>query len=763
MRLLTLLFLLSQYDAIAVNYYLSKKGNDNNAGTSKVKPWCTLKKLNEFVRTAHYGDSIFFERGSIFNGQLEISRSGLYLGAYGFGAKPIINGSIELKNWTLFKKNIWRTDCPDCISDPNNLFIDGIPQPLGRYPNNAYLSLSSYMPMKNQVSDKSLNFPDGYWNNAELVVKSSRWTIDRAFITQYADKAFTLLEKSSYDLLPGFGYFIQKHLSTLDHDGEWYFDLKHKQLYVYMKSGFIPSQHHIALSDTEVGLNAEGANNLIIENIVFDKQSHAGVRIRNSADVTLNKIEISSSGKNGLEIIGCKNSSVENSEITDSSNNGVEWSESAGGKFTYNTINRSGHRPGRGASGNGSYIALYITPSSQSKGNITIEYNKIDSTGYSAIDFRTAHTQIKNNTITNFCLTKDDGGGIYTWKNTGGDNIIEGNIIRGGLGSGDGTINKDESYASGIYIDDHSSELVIKNNVASKCAMAGIFIHNAHNIKLVGNTLYSNGNIVGNREKGQLYIKTDNGELDNKANLNLQVTQNKLMASNETSFCLFLSLNEKEGFKRIGCFSQNQFSALLVNQVLAELYTQSGLCSAPEQFSLQQWQLASNNETGSSFKIMPSNGSLNVAGEDFILGEGLEGWMSWPEKSSIEKEKGDSSKHGFKVNIPVEIKEALLYHRGIYLNERKLYRLTFSVKSVEPGKIEFAPLMANSPWTAIGKYSCFPTDATYKTFTYYFKCEKSGIEARINFKSNSTFWIKEITLFEVGADSNEKNKTVTLN
>src|SRR6185369_8048186 len=161
---------------------------------------------------------------------------------------------------------------------------------------------------------------------------------------------------------------------------------------------------------------------------------------------------------------------------------------------------------------------------------------------------------------------KDDGAGIYTWKNTGGDNIIEGNTIRNGLGSGEGTINKDESYASGIYIDDHSSEIEVKNNVVSKCALAGIFIHNAHNIKLIGNTLYSNGNSLGNRVKGQLFIKTDNGELDNKANLNLEVTQNKLMASSETSFCLYLSINAKEDLKRIGRFSQNQFSAILANQ-----------------------------------------------------------------------------------------------------------------------------------------------------------------------------------------------------
>ncbi len=93
-------------------------------------------------------------------------------------------------------------------------------------------------------------------------------------------------------------------------------------------------------------------------------------------------------------------------------------------------------------------------------------------------------------------MVKDDGAGIYTWKNSGKENIIERNTIRNGIGSGEGTLNKDERYASGIYMDDHSSNIYIKNNSISNCAMAGIFIHNAlcqwelHGQPREGTTLY---------------------------------------------------------------------------------------------------------------------------------------------------------------------------------------------------------------------------------------------------------------------------------
>jgi hypothetical protein len=91
----------------------------------------------------------------------------------------------------------------------------------------------------------------------------------------------------------------------------------------------------------------------------------------------------------------------------------------------------------------------------------------------------------------------------------------------------------------------------------------------------------------------------------------------------------------------------------------------------------------------------------------------------------------------------------LLYHQGIFLDDSKIYRLTFSAASTKPGKIEFVPLMAQSPWDATGKYMCFSVDSTYKTYTYYFKCKKNNVESRLNFKSNSTFWIKDLNLYEV--------------
>ncbi len=259
---------------------------------------------------------------------------------------------------------------------------------------------------------------------------------------------------------------------------------------------------------------------------------------------------------------------------------------------------------------------------------------------------------------------------------------------------------------------------------------------------------------MGNREKGQLYIKLDSiGEWKGEK-IDLEVTQNKFMATSENVFCLFLSADKKEYLYRLGKFDQNQFTAYHANHVIAVSSLQYDICSTPEEFTLDEWQKISPQEKESTFKILSSKGNFATSGAELIhtqkYNSPSEGWMTWPAQSSIKKEKIQSTKdYSLKINITSDIKEALVYHTGIYFDNEKVYRLTFSAASTKPGKIEFVPLMANSPWAALGKYACFPVDTTYRTYTYYFKCDKNNVEARANFKSNSTFWIKNITLFEV--------------
>ena len=78
------------------NYYFSDSGNDSNSGSQK-NPWKSLSKLNS--SELNPGDSIFFNRGDSFFGELVVNGSGtasepIVFTSYGSGNKPIISGKV---------------------------------------------------------------------------------------------------------------------------------------------------------------------------------------------------------------------------------------------------------------------------------------------------------------------------------------------------------------------------------------------------------------------------------------------------------------------------------------------------------------------------------------------------------------------------------------------------------------------------------------------------------------------------------------------
>jgi parallel beta-helix repeat protein len=754
--LLILLIIVFAYDAEATNYYLSVKGNDNNNGTSKTTPWHSLKRLYQNNEILLPGDSILLESGSIFPGSIKLSCSDIYIGAYHSGPKPIITGAQSLSSWKYFKNNIWISTCEACTTVPGNVYINGKSQPLGRFPDVGYRTIAGSLQQISSLTDSTLKFNDNYWNHAEVVVRSSRWTLDRLTVDHFTENTFHFTRDASYSLENGFGYFIQNHISTLNKNGEWYFDPMTKSVYLYLSNGKHPDNFLVEVALVDFGLTGANVKNILIENIVIQCYRIAGVNFQNGFNVKLEGLDVLTAGRNGMEIIGCENIRVNNCSISESNNNGVQWSDNISGEFTHNSICQTGLQPGRGESGNGTYIGIFITADQPVKANYLFQFNTIDSTGYSAIDFRTGNTQIQNNIISNFCMIKDDGAGIYTWKNTQKGNLIEGNIIYNGTGSGSGTTSPLQLYASGVYIDDLSSHILIKSNRIFSCATSGIFLHNATSITLTDNVVFANGYNIANPEKGQLYIRIDTlGRFGKNKSLKLKVINNQWIAENDATHCIYLSVEKEKDIKDLGAFQENKFQANHNHQAMAVLVRTYGACMTAEEFSLPDWHDSLSYEKDSFFKsALAQKHFKKVDKQDLILNgnmtKDINGWMVWPEKSSIQQEiKTILDGPSLKINVPAGSTEALVYHEGFSLTKGKLYRLSFSAISANPNQVEFVPLMATSPWSTLAGYACFSTGNKKKNFTHFFIPSKSSSNARVNFKSHSGFWIDNVSLNEV--------------
>ena len=89
--------------------YVSNKGCDCNDGLTPETAIATLEKVNEITQP---GDTVLFERGSHFRGNVVVDKDGVTYAAYGKGVKPILDGSP--KNYadpSLWEKtdveNIW--------------------------------------------------------------------------------------------------------------------------------------------------------------------------------------------------------------------------------------------------------------------------------------------------------------------------------------------------------------------------------------------------------------------------------------------------------------------------------------------------------------------------------------------------------------------------------------------------------------------------------------------------------------------------------
>ena len=477
----------------AATYYISSStGNDTYTDIqahNPSTPWKSLNKLNTYFKQLVAGDSVLFKRGEVFYGEITVTKSGavfapIYFGAYGDGNSPQINGLTTLKNWKSTKPGIYESQC---ISDGSTLVLNGVQQAMGRYPNKGYLTYKSHQGNSSITNNQPGDLTN--WTGSEVVIRKNRWIIDKSPITSNAGGVISYAGGTKDIPTNGFGYFIQKSAKTLDQFGEWYYDASRKVMMVYL--GNKNPENFSIQTNAEANLvNINKFNNIVFENLSFIGAGNNAFNIANSNKIILRHCRIDLTGADAVSASYSPFLAVQNCLINHSLSGGINIDAGCTNtSIINNEIKNTGLIPGMGKSGSGTYEA--ITSFSD---NTQIEKNKIDSTGYNGIYFGGTSSYVKNNYITYFCLTKDDGAGIYIgdWSKTMSKRVV-GNIIMHGIGNGAGTTSPLSLQAEGIYIDDNTESVAITGNTISLCANNGIKIHNAKDIDIYGNTVFNNG------------------------------------------------------------------------------------------------------------------------------------------------------------------------------------------------------------------------------------------------------------------------------
>ena len=476
-------------------YYVASTGSDANDGRSVEKPLKTLAKVSQLALQP--GDVVLFRRGDTFQGTLSISRSGtgskpIRFDAFGSGAKPLLVGSVPVTNWTSLGDNRWQASCSDCGDRLTGLYMNGIPQPLGRYPNadapnRGSLTVQSHVVTSQLTTQEDLTRD---WTGAEIVLFPGYWVIDRAAIRQQQGNTLFLDDPSTYPISDGWPCFIQNHPATLDQSGEWSYNSKDRTIQLYSDQ-VNPTQQRIRATSVDRAIDISSASFITIQNLHVAQARVSNLYASNVSNLTLIQDDFSEAGEDGVVIKGTGHTIlVDNSSITNCNNNGFYIDSYQDFIFRNSTIRHIGVVAGRGKGGDGQYIGFQSHATQQT----LIENNTIDSVGYNAITVAN-NSIVRKNLIANFCLVKSDGGGIYLFNGNLASlhNIrIESNIIQRGIGTYGDLSGKTLSAAHGIFLDDCVENVSILDNTIFNCNGFGILMHAVNHVNALRNTSYDN-------------------------------------------------------------------------------------------------------------------------------------------------------------------------------------------------------------------------------------------------------------------------------
>ena len=541
------------------------------------------------------GDRILFNRGNTFVGTIRLTRSGasgnpITIGAYGTGANPIISGFASLSGWISYGGGIYYK-AVSCETTPNIVSVNGVNTPIGRWPNTEFLSIDSHV-SNTSITDSELPSSPN-WTGAEVVIRKASQIWDRNKITNHSGTTLTYTSGSYYNAQDGYGYFIQNDIKTLDRQGEWFHN--GSNFYMYFGTNN-PENYTVKVGVVDQLINLEGINYITIEGISFEGANSYSIQIRNSGYITVQSCNFNFTGKTTIFGPWDGNSPycrIINNTIRNSNSIGIKLvGDHTNATVTGNRIENSGLIIGMGESGDEKYNAINAIAD-----NIVVSNNIIENAGYIGIHFGGNNAIISNNYINNFGLVKNDGGGIYTWIGTGTPNIgqkITGNIIMNGIGFGEGTP-KLQGSSFGIYLDERVRNVLVSNNAVSNSCASGLYLHNAHEIEITGNTFFNNGSGRPDLGSQVLFVHDTHSPDDPIRNVKMN---NNILFSKTALQKVFAFSTADNDISQFGSADYNYYARPLDDNQVITTWA-SGWNGAAVKRTLADWQSYSGQDKNS--------------------------------------------------------------------------------------------------------------------------------------------------------------------
>ena len=519
-KLLTFLIIISTlvFDVSATNYYVSNSGSDSNNGLTISTPIASISKLNSLWSSINAGDSILFKCGDSFFGTITPAKSGtsslpIIISSYGIGLKPIINGFQTVSGWSETGTSIYTANASFAASNLNLVTINGVVAQVGRWPNKnasngGYVNIVGVSGSTSNNSSASFTLvttPPFNPIGAEYVFRKKNWILERGLITNYSGPTISYNQPSTGNVYlgeVGFGAFIQKHISTLDQNGEWYFDGTNIHLY----SSSDPTMQSIKVSAKDTLINLTDKNYFKVIGLKFTGANKAAISSYYPllGGITVTNCEFDLNGKASIVIFQSANYVITQNTITNSLGSAIFIRNNGsggirGGLVQNNVVSKISLIAGMDVSGDADTEGRSAITVNTGFGN-TCRYNSIDSVGYNGIEFKGDSTFVEYNKINYYNIIKDDGAGIYWYLKAGksvpfATNVnVNNNIILNGIGAAFGT--PYTGKARGIYLDEGANNAAVVGNLIAFIKDAGLYGNNNFNIRYANNVVLKCGKSI---------------------------------------------------------------------------------------------------------------------------------------------------------------------------------------------------------------------------------------------------------------------------
>ena len=472
-------------------HYVSTDGNDSWDGNSVSTPWKTISNVNSVPFVS--GDAIFFRCGDVFQGQLDVRQSGITLGSYGSGQRPIITGAVQLTGWSRYGLFY----VAKASATVKNLFANGVQMTLARSPNSGFLPVAT-SGSATTLTATGINQSSGYWNGANLRVRTSDYSFETRIISSFDGTTITLASAPLRRMKAGEGFYLDNTLAALDSAGEWYCDPATNSVYFWAPGDVDPNTMTVEGSFLDYGVNSS-LSNITVQGLEFRCQARAALRFSGAAsEIRILSNTVFGGFVNGIQFDGtAANCTIDGNTVQQINGIGITFMSARNSTISRNRIRDVGLVQGYDDSGNLADGMIGICFANGSGAHNTITDNIIDSVGYIGIQPNGSYNLVENNVITNTMLKKSDGGAIYNYNDDGltFGNTIRNNFIRTVVGNIDGTPPNTSRVAHGIYLDYGCHDMIVQANTVIHACSDGIFIqYNASAITCRNNVLYESGN-----------------------------------------------------------------------------------------------------------------------------------------------------------------------------------------------------------------------------------------------------------------------------